>query len=240
MAMPAAGQASARMRVLVVNDEANIVELLSVSLKFRGFDVYTAPNGLAALDRANEVRPDVVILDLALPGLDGFGVLQRLRADGIDSPVLFLTARTTLRENINGLTLGGDDYVTKPFSVEEVVTRLHAILRRSGKPAEDAGDGTLTFADLELNENTYEVWRAGQPVSLSPKEFALLHYFMLNAGTVLSKQKIIDHVWPYDGASGANAVECYVSYLRRKIDTDAKRLHTLRGIGYVLRDPQRR
>ena len=175
-----------------------------------------------------------------MPGMDGFGVLRRLRADGIDAPALFLTARDSLQDKIAGLTLGGDDYVTKPFSLEEVVARLRVILRRAGK-----GGGTeprssrLSFADIELDEETHEVWKAGESVSLSPTEFTLLRYFVINAGTVLSKPKILDHVWRYDFGGDVNVVESYVSYLRRKIDTGEKRLlHTLRGVGYVLREPR--
>jgi two-component system OmpR family response regulator len=227
-------------RILVVDDEPNIVELLSVSLKFQGFEVLAATNGGQALDRAREARPDAVILDVMMPGMDGFGVLRRLRADGIDAPALFLTARDSLQDKIAGLTLGGDDYVTKPFSLEEVVARLRVILRRAGK-----GGGTeprssrLSFADIELDEETHEVWKAGQSVSLSPTEFTLLRYFVINAGTVLSKPKILDHVWRYDFGGDVNVVESYVSYLRRKIDTGEKRLlHTLRGVGYVLREPR--
>ncbi len=226
-------------RVLVVDDESNIVELLSVSLKFQGFEVHTAANGPAALDRAREVRPDAVILDVMMPGMDGFGVLRRLRADGIDAPALFLTARDSLQDKIAGLTLGGDDYVTKPFSLEEVVARLRVILRRVGKGAEEQRSSRLVFADIELDDDTHEVWKAGEPVSLSPTEFTLLRYFVINAGTVLSKPKILDHVWRYDFGGDVNVVESYVSYLRRKIDTGERRLlHTLRGVGYVLREPR--
>ncbi len=227
-------------RILVVDDEANIVELLSVSLKFQGFEVITATNGVQALDRAREARPDAVILDVMMPGMDGFGVLRRLRADGIDAPALFLTARDSLQDKVAGLTLGGDDYVTKPFSLEEVVARLRVILRRAGKGrSNETRVARLTFADIELDEETHEVWKAGQPVSLSPTEFTLLRYFVINAGTVLSKPKILDHVWRYDFGGDVNVVESYVSYLRRKIDTGEKRLlHTLRGVGYVLREPR--
>ena len=226
-------------RVLVVDDETNIVELLSVSLKFQGFEVHTASNGPAALDKAREVRPDAVILDVMMPEMDGFGVLRRLRADGIDAPALFLTARDTLQDKIAGLTLGGDDYVTKPFSLEEVVARLRVILRRSGKGVEAPRSARLTFADIELDEDTHEVWKAGEPVSLSPTEFTLLRYFMINAGVVLSKPKILDHVWRYDFGGDVGVVESYVSYLRRKIDTGERRLlHTMRGVGYVLREPR--
>ncbi|UXA17450.1 response regulator transcription factor [Mycobacterium sp. SMC-4] len=226
-------------RVLVVDDEANIVELLSVSLKFQGFEVYTASSGPEALDKAREARPDAIILDVMMPGMDGFGLLRRLRADGIDAPALFLTARDSLQDKIAGLTLGGDDYVTKPFSLEEVVARLRVILRRSGLRSPDPRTSRLTFADIELDEDTHEVWKAGEPVSLSPTEFTLLRYFIVNAGTVLSKPKILDHVWRYDFGGDVNVVESYVSYLRRKIDTGDKRLlHTLRGVGYVLREPR--
>ena len=174
-----------------------------------------------------------------MPGMDGFGLLRRLRADGIDAPALFLTARDSLQDKITGLTLGGDDYVTKPFSLEEVVARLRVILRRAGRGVEEPRNARLTFADIELDEDTHEVWKAGEPVSLSPTEFTLLRYFIINAGTVLSKPKILDHVWRYDFGGDVNVVESYVSYLRRKIDTGEKRLlHTLRGVGYVLREPR--
>src|ERR1700693_45282 len=226
-------------KILVVDDETNIVELLSVSLKFQGFEVHTASSGPAALDRAREVRPDAGSLDVMMPGMDGFGVLRRLRADGIDAPALFLTARDSLQDKIAGLTLGGDDYVTKPFSLEEVVARLRVILRRTGKGITENNNARLTFADIEIDEDTHEVWKPAEPVSLSPTEFTLLRYFVINAGTVLSKPKILDHVWRYDFGGDVNVVESYVSYLRRKIDTGERRLlHTLRGVGYVLREPR--
>ena len=240
---PQPGAASApEARILVIDDEPNIVELLSVSLRFQGFEVHTASSGPAALDRARELRPDAVILDVMMPGMDGFGVLRRMRADGIDAPALFLTARDRLEDKIAGLTLGGDDYVTKPFSLEELVARLRVILRRAGRGAGAEGaprSSRLKFADIEIDEETHEVWKAGEPVSLSPTEFTLLRYFVINAGTVLSKPKILDHVWRYDFGGDVNVVESYVSYLRRKIDTGEKRLlHTLRGVGYVLREPR--
>ena len=239
-AMPQVAPESApEARILVVDDETNILELLSVSLKFQGFEVYTATSGTAALDRAREVRPDAVILDVMMPGMDGFGVLRRLRADGIDAPALFLTARDSVQDKVTGLTLGADDYVTKPFSLEEVVARLRVILRRAGKGVEEERSTRLKFADIELDEETHEVWKAGESVSLSPTEFTLLRYFVINAGTVLSKPKILDHVWHYDFGGDVNVVESYVSYLRRKIDTgDRHLLHTLRGVGYVLREPR--
>lgn len=226
-------------RVLVVDDEPSILELLSVSLRFQGFVVETAENGPAALDRARTFKPDALILDVMMPGMDGFGLLRRLRADGITAPALFLTARDAVEDKVNGLTIGGDDYVTKPFSLEEVVARLRVILRRSGYLEGEPASSRITFSDIELDDDTHEVWKDGKPVSLSPTEFTLLRYFMINAGTVLSKPKILDHVWNYDFGGEVNVVESYVSYLRRKVDTGDKRLiHTLRGVGYVMREPR--
>ncbi|MBT0566907.1 response regulator transcription factor [Williamsia sp. CHRR-6] len=226
-------------RVLVVDDEPNILELLSVSLKFQNFDVATAANGPAALDKARTFRPDALVLDVMMPGMDGFGLLRRLRADGIEAPALFLTARDSVEDKVNGLTIGGDDYVTKPFSLEEVVARLRVILRRNGFGEKEAEPSRITFADIELDDDTHEVWKAGELVSLSPTEFTLLRYFMINAGTVLSKPRILDHVWNYDFGGEVNVVESYVSYLRRKVDTgDTRLIHTLRGVGYVMREPR--
>ncbi|MEU2000747.1 response regulator transcription factor [Rhodococcus sp. NPDC019627] len=227
-------------RVLVVDDEPNILELLSVSLRFQGFEVATASSGTAGLDTARTFRPDAVILDVMMPGMDGFGMLQRLRADGVHAPVLFLTAKDAVEDKISGLTLGADDYVTKPFSLEEVVTRLRVILRRSGKVSVEEQSARITFADIELDDDTREVWKAGELVSLSPTEFTLLRYFMVNAGTVLSKPRILDHVWNYDFGGEVGVVESYVSYLRRKVDTgETPLIHTLRGVGYVMREPRR-
>ncbi|MDO1477967.1 response regulator transcription factor [Rhodococcus ruber] len=226
-------------RILIVDDEPNIAELLSVSLKFQGFEVETASNGAEGLDRARAFRPDAVILDVMMPGMDGFGMLRRLRADGSDAPVLFLTAKDAVADKVSGLTLGADDYVTKPFSLEEVIARLRVILRRAGKIAADERSARITFADIELDDDTHEVWKAGRPVSLSPTEFTLLRYFMVNAGTVLSKPRILDHVWSYDFGGEVGVVESYVSYLRRKVDTgDTPLIHTLRGVGYVMREPR--
>lgn len=227
-------------RVLVVDDEPNILELLSVSLRFQGFEVAIASSGAAGLDTARTFRPDAVILDVMMPGMDGFGMLQRLRADGVHAPVLFLTAKDAVEDKISGLTLGADDYVTKPFSLEEVVTRLRVILRRSGKVSVEEQSARITFADIELDDDTREVWKAGELVSLSPTEFTLLRYFMVNAGTVLSKPRILDHVWNYDFGGEVGVVESYVSYLRRKVDTgETPLIHTLRGVGYVMREPRR-
>ena len=216
-----------------------IAELLSVSLRFQGFEVATASSGSQGLDKARTFRPDALIVDVMMPGMDGFGLLRRLRADGIDAPVLFLTARDDVADKITGLTLGADDYVTKPFSLEEVVARLRVILRRAGHAQEQQKPGRITFADIELDDDTHEVWKAGEPVALSPTEFTLLRYFMVNAGKVLSKPRILDHVWRYDFGGEVGVVESYVSYLRRKVDTGEKRLiHTLRGVGYVMREPR--
>ncbi|QDQ90484.1 response regulator transcription factor [Rhodococcus sp. WB9] len=227
-------------RVLVVDDEPNILELLSVSLRFQGFEVVTASTGAEGLDTARTFRPDAVILDVMMPGMDGFGLLKRLRADGVDAPVLFLTAKDAVEDKISGLTLGADDYVTKPFSLEEVVTRLRVILRRAGKVSMEEQSARIKFADIELDDDTREVWKAGDLVSLSPTEFTLLRYFMVNAGTVLSKPRILDHVWNYDFGGEVGVVESYVSYLRRKVDTgETPLIHTLRGVGYVMREPRR-
>jgi len=227
-------------RILVVDDEPMIVELLSVSLRYQGFEVAAANNGAEGLDKAKTFRPDALIIDVMMPGMDGFGLLRRLRADGIEAPVLFLTARDEVEDKVTGLTLGADDYVTKPFSLEEVVARLRVILRRSGHAVQERKSSRIRFEDIELDDDTHEVWKAGEPVSLSPTEFTLLRYFMVNAGTVLSKPRILDHVWRYDFGGEVGVVETYVSYLRKKVDTGPDRLiHTLRGVGYVMRAPSR-
>ncbi len=233
------GAEPAEARLLVVDDEPNIVELLAASLRYAGFEVTTAPTGEQAVELARRSPPDLVVLDVMMPGLDGFGVVRKLRSEGMRAPVLFLTARDGTEDKVAGLTLGGDDYVTKPFSLEEVIARIRAILRRNGGPKGPCS-ARLTFADLELDDDAHEVWKAGEPVLLSPTEFKLLRYLMQNAGRVLSKAQILDHVWNYDFGGDANVVESYVSYLRRKVDTTEPRLiHTLRGVGYVLRQPRR-
>jgi two-component system OmpR family response regulator len=228
-------------RLLVVDDEPNIVDLLATSLRFAGFEVATATTGSDALKVAARFQPDLMVLDVMMPGVDGFTVVRRLRQDGISAPVLFLTARDATEDKVTGLTLGGDDYVTKPFSLEEVVARIRAVLRRAGTTSAAAPTTSrLEFADIAMDEDTHEVWKTGQLVALSPTEFKLLRYFMQNAGRVLSKAQILDHVWHYDFNGEANVVESYVSYLRRKLDTTEPRLlHTLRGVGYVLREPRR-
>jgi two-component system, OmpR family, response regulator len=234
-----AGPVSTEARLLVVDDEPNIVELLSASLRYAGFDVATARSGTEAVRVAAEFQPDLLVLDVMMPGMNGFDVVRRLRGDGRRVPVLFLTARDSTEDKITGLTLGGDDYVTKPFSLEEVIARIRAILRRFSIEKEQAPTAHRTFADIDLDEDTHEVWKAGELVTLSPTEFKLLRYFMDNAGKVVSKAQILDHVWHYDFGGDANIVESYVSYLRRKLDTtEPKLIHTLRGVGYTLRLPR--
>ncbi|QSB04429.1 response regulator transcription factor [Natronoglycomyces albus] len=224
--------------LLVVEDDENICELLATSLRYAGFEVHTATTGEEALKAVPRHRPDLVVLDVMLPDMEGFEVVKRLRSGSDSTAVLYLTARDATEDTVKGLAVGGDDYVTKPFSLDEVVARIRAVLRRSQgdlpRPAR------LQYADLELDEETHEVWRAGKPIQLSPTEFKLLQYFMINAGRVLSKSQILDHVWRYDFRGDDGIVESYVSYLRRKIDTaEPKLIQTLRGIGYVLREPNR-
>ena len=210
---------SQNLKVLVVDDEPNIVELLTVSLKFQGFEVETANSGPAAIELAHSWKPDAYILDVMMPEMDGFELLSKLRAEGLDAPVLFLTAKDAVEDRIHGLTIGADDYVTKPFSLEEVITRLRVILRRGNVSEDSNEDSTLRYADLTLNDDTHEVTKAGEIVELSPTEFNLLRYLMLNAEVVVSKAKILDNVWHYDFGGDGNVVESYISYLRRKVDT---------------------
>ena len=226
-------------KVLVVDDEPNIVELLTVSLKFQNFEVYSANSGHEALRVAREVNPDAYILDVMMPGMDGFELLGKLRQEGLDGPVLYLTAKDGVDQRIHGLTIGADDYVTKPFSLEEVITRLRVIMRRGGAAEESTNDATMSYADLTLNDDTHEVTKAGELIELSPTEFNLLRYLMQTKEVVLSKSKILDNVWHYDFGGDGNVVESYISYLRRKIDTgDTQLIHTVRGVGYVLRTPR--
>ncbi|MFI7689684.1 response regulator transcription factor [Nonomuraea sp. NPDC049655] len=222
-------------RVLVVDDEPNIRELLSEALELNGFAVRAVSDGRRALEEVARERPDIIVLDVMMPGLDGFTVARRLREAG-DSPlVLFLTAKDAVPDRIAGLTAGGDDYVAKPFSLEEVVLRLRAILRRTRPPEEQADDGVLRYADLELDVQAHTVRRAGRPIHLSPTEFSLLRYLMINAGRVVSKAQILDRVWDFDFDGESRIVESYISYLRRKIDAGGPPLiHTLRGVGYRL------
>ncbi|GAB2830327.1 response regulator transcription factor [Lentzea nigeriaca] len=223
------------VRVLVVDDESTLAELMSMALRMEKWDVRTALDGQTAVRTAREFRPDVVVLDVMLPDFNGFEVLRRMRADFPALPVLFLTAKDAVEDRIAGLTAGGDDYVTKPFSLEEVVLRLRALLRRTGVTDADAG-ARLTVGDLSLNEETREVSRGGDSIDLTATEFELLRYLMSNPRRVLSKAQILDRVWSYDFGGQANIVELYISYLRKKIDAGrAPMIHTMRGAGYVLK-----
>ena len=220
-------------RILVVDDEDNITFLLDSALRHFGFEVRVATSGREALREVEAFVPDVMLLDVMLPDLDGFEIVRRLRSDGVKVPVLFLTARDAVDDKVRGLTLGGDDYVTKPFSLEEVIARIHVILRRQGAAG---GSSKLTLADLELDDDAHVVRRAGQPIELTPTEYKLLRFLLVNAGKVLSRHQILDHVWQYDFGGQASVVETYISYLRKKIDTLGPPLvHTIRGVGYSLR-----
>ncbi|MEU3274491.1 response regulator transcription factor [Saccharomonospora sp. NPDC006951] len=225
--------------LLIVDDEPTVRELLAATLRFAGFAVTSAASGGEGLQQAQLSTPDLVLLDVMLPDMDGFEVIRRLRKQagaGVPVPVLFLSARDDPADKINGLTLGGDDYITKPFDPEELIARIHAVLRRSGGRAPR---DTLRVADLELEVDGHQVLRADTPIRLSPTEFRLLRYLMLNAGRVVSKRQILDQVWEYDFGGDPSIVDTYISYLRRKIDkTGSKLLHTVHGIGYVLREPR--
>ena len=225
-------------RILVVDDESSISELIATSLKFVGFDVRTAANGSQALQIAQQFKPHALILDVMLPDQNGFEVCRQIRSEGQKVGVLFLTAKDSVEDKIAGLTIGGDDYVTKPFSLEELVARLRALLRRTGVTEIESDEEKIRFADLELDEATHEVRRAGNLIDLSPTEFLLLRYLMINADRVVSKSQILDHVWQYDFRGDMGIVETYVSYLRKKIDVyEPALIHTVRGVGYRLRLP---
>ncbi|GIG37478.1 DNA-binding response regulator [Cellulomonas pakistanensis] len=223
------------VRALVVDDEATLAELLSTALRYEGWQVEHALTGQAAIRQAKALEPDVILLDVMLPDLSGLEVLRRIRATHPHVPVLFLTAKDAVEDRIAGLTAGGDDYVTKPFSLEEVVARLRALLRRAGAVSERE-EAVLVVGDLRMDEDSHEVSRGGDDIRLTATEFELLRYFMRNPKRVLSKAQILDRVWQYDFGGQANIVELYVSYLRRKIDKGrTPMLHTLRGVGYVLK-----
>jgi len=227
-------------RVLVVDDEQSISDLVSTSLRFVGFDVRTAASGQEALRVAEEFKPQAMVLDVMLPDLNGFEVCEKLRNEGQEVGVLFLTAKDAVEDKVYGLTRGGDDYMTKPFSLEELVARLKALLRRTGVVETVADEEKIRFADLELDEATHEVRRAGDLIELSPTEFTLLRYLLINANRVVSKAQILDHVWQYDFRGDAGIVETYISYLRKKIDSyDPPLIHTVRGVGYRLRIPSK-
>jgi len=225
-------------RILVVDDEPNIVDVVSMALRFQGFEVDTAATGRDALAAVERFRPQVMVLDVMLPDMEGFEVADRLGAQRGHVPIIFLTARDATEDKLRGLSIGGDDYVTKPFSLEELVARIRVILRRTG--GSDGDDSRLVFEDLELDEDTREVSRAGEPVDLTATEYRLLHYLMLNPRRVLTRSQILDHVWEYDFGGDARVLETYVSYLRKKLDVHGPSLiHTARGVGYSLRPPRR-
>nr|WP_211210901.1 response regulator transcription factor [Sporichthya polymorpha] len=223
------------VRVLVVDDEPSLTDLLSMALRYEGWEIRTAGDGATAMKAAREFRPDAVVLDVMLPDVDGLELLRRLRADTPDIPVLFLTARDAVEDRIAGLTAGGDDYVTKPFSLEEVVARLRGLIRRT-RAADARNEALLVVGDLTLDEDSHEVRRGGEEINLTATEYELLRYLMRNPRRVLSKAQILDRVWNYDFGGQANVVELYISYLRKKIDAGrAPMIHTLRGAGYVLK-----
>jgi len=223
------------IRILTVDDEPSLIELLSMAMRYEGWDVHTAASGSEAVKVAREVRPDALVLDMMLPDFDGLEVMRRVRTEQPDVPVIFLTARDAVDDRIHGLTAGGDDYVTKPFSLEEVIARLRGLLRRSGATTVRP-DTQIVVGDLILDEDSHEVTRAGEPIHLTATEFELLRFLMRNPKRVLSKAQILDRVWNYDFGGQANVVELYISYLRKKIDANREpMIHTMRGAGYVLR-----
>ena len=224
------------VRVLVVDDESNLSELLSMALRYEGWEIKSAATGNAAVKTAKEFKPDAVVLDMMLPDFDGLEVLRRMRDEDPTLPVLFLTARDAVEDRVAGLTAGGDDYVTKPFSLEEVVARVRALLRRSVQLQEEEESSLLRVGDLTLDEDSHEVMRGGDEITLTATEFELLRFLMRNPKRVLSKAQILDRVWHYDFGGQANVVELYISYLRKKIDAGrAPMIHTMRGAGYVLK-----
>jgi two-component system OmpR family response regulator len=226
----------AQSRILVVDDEPSIVDALATALRYEGFEVLESLTGRGALQAVEAFRPDLIVLDVMLPDLDGMEVTRRLRQDGVKAPILFVTARDATEDKVTGLTIGGDDYVTKPFSLAEVIARVHAILRRAGIGG--STPSVLRFADLVLDEETHEVWRDGTPVHLTATEFNLLRYLMQNPRRVLSKAQIIDHVWDVDFDGDDNVVETFISYLRKKLDRLGPPLiQTIRLVGYSLRQP---
>lgn len=222
--------------LLLVDDEDNLRSMLEAALRHSGFDVHAVADGRSAIEVATGVRPDLIVLDVMLPDLDGFEVCRRLRQDGVRTPVVFLTAKDGTEDKVRGLTLGGDDYLIKPFSLEELVARINAVLRRTG--AKGADSSTLRCGDLVLDDDAHRVTRSGAEISLSPTEFNLLRFLMQNVGRVMSKAQILDHVWEFDFGGDGGIVETYIGYLRRKVDdTDPKMIHTVRGVGYTLRVP---
>jgi two-component system OmpR family response regulator len=224
------------VRAVVVDDESSLSDLLTMALRYEGWEVRSAAEGRAAISLIREFQPDVVVLDVMLPDIDGLHVLQRLRADGQEMPILFLTAKDSLDDRIAGLTAGGDDYVTKPFSLEELVARLRGLIRRSTIVIADSVDPQLRVGDLVLDEESYEVHRAGRLIELTATEFELLRFLMRNPRRVMSKAQILDRVWSYDFGGRSSIVELYISYLRKKVDGDREpMIHTVRGVGYLIK-----
>jgi two-component system OmpR family response regulator len=234
---PGEARGPGAVRVLVVDDEPNITDLVTTALRYEGFEVAAAGDGRQALASAEGFRPDLIVLDVMLPDLDGFEVHERLADRGRRIPVVFLTARDATEDKVRGLTIGGDDYVTKPFSLEELIARIRAVLRRTGSVP--AGSERLRFEGLEMDDATHEVWRDGRAIDLTPTEYNLLRFLLANPRRVLSKDQILDHVWNYDFGGDASIVETYISYLRKKIDAvEPHLIHTVRGVGYSLRLPR--
>jgi two-component system OmpR family response regulator len=224
-------------RILVVDDEPNILDVLTMALRFQGFEVETAADGTQALAAAAAFKPQLMVLDIMLPDMEGFEVARRLGAQRASVPIIFLTARDATEDKIRGLSIGGDDYVTKPFSLEELIARIRTVLRRTGQ--EDPESSRLDFEDLALDDDTREVSRGGTPIDLTATEYRLLRYLMLNPRRVLSRDQILNHVWDYDFGGDARVLETYVSYLRKKLDAHGPSLiHTVRGVGYALRAPR--
>ena len=224
-------------RVLVVDDEPNIADVISMALRFQGFTVESVGDGRSALDAVSSFKPDLLVLDVMLPDMEGFEVAKRLSAERVQVPILFLTARDATEDKVRGLTMGGDDYVTKPFSLEELVARIRTILRRAGLAQPETS--TLVFEDLELDDDAHEVTRGGRLVELTATEYRLLRYLMLNPRRVLTRAQLLEHVWDYDFGGDARVLETYVSYLRKKLDAHGPPLiHTVRGVGYALRAPR--
>jgi two-component system OmpR family response regulator len=234
---PRMSDASAEQRVLVVDDEPNLVEVVSMALRFQGFTVETASTGHAALAAVSVFKPHLMVLDVMLPDMEGFDVAARLGAQRSGVPIIFLTARDATDDKIRGLSGGGDDYMTKPFSLEELVARIRTILRRTGHSAPDSG--RLVFEDLELDEESREVSRAGAPIELTATEYRLLRYLMLNPRRVMTRSQLLDHVWNYDFGGDGRVLETYISYLRKKLDAHGPSLiKTIRGVGYALQAPR--
>lgn len=230
-------EAGSSQRVLVVDDEPNIADVISMALRYQGFEVACAGTGAEALTAVRTFRPELMLLDVMLPDMEGFEVARRLGAERARVPIIFLTARDATEDKVRGLTVGGDDYVTKPFSLEELIARVRALLRRSG--AAEAQSSLLRFADVELDDDAHEVTRAGALIELTATEYRLLRYLMLNPRHVLTRTQLLEHVWDYDFGGDARVLETYISYLRKKLDVHGPQLiHTVRGVGYVLRLPR--